>query len=132
MKGKRPVALVQVIVAIWAVALVGGQHDAEAAPAEAVVEMLALRYLPASLEVSTGTMVTWRNREPFDYPVIGGGHEILSEYYGAFESPEIRPGTSWEHRFDRPGTYRYRCRRHLGSGGEIVVVGDPVPDPQPA
>ncbi len=131
MEWKRAVAVFQ----IAAVALVGFGVDesAGAAPESdtaAVVEMLALRYYPPRLEVATGTVVTWHNREPFDYPLIGGGHELLSEYYGAFESPNIGPGARWEHRFDQSGIYRYRCKRHLGSTGEIVVVGEPVADPE--
>lgn len=132
MKWKRAVALVQaaVWVSLAAFAGTGGTagtaRAAEPAPAEAVVEMLGLRYLPPRLEVTTGTVVIWHNREPLDYPLIGGGHQILSEYYGAFESPDIAPGTRWQHRFDEPGVYRYRCQRHLGSTGEIVVTGEPV------
>ncbi len=133
MNWKRAVALSQVALAVAMVALVGVESGARAARApdtEAVVEMLGLRYVPYRLEVPTGTVVTWHNREPLDYPLIGGGHTLLSEYYGAFESPDIAPGGRWEHRFTEPGTYRYRCQRHLGSTGEIVVVGDPVADPE--
>lgn len=128
MQCRRTVALFHVALGIALIAAVGGEADARAAqgpPGEAVVEMLGLRYYPPSLEVATGTVVAWHNQEPVDYPVIGGGHEILSEYYGAFESPNIAPGTRWTHRFDLPGTYRYRCKRHPGSTGEIVVAGAP-------
>jgi plastocyanin len=129
MKWKRAAAVFQ----IATVALVGfgveeGAGAAQEPNTEAVVAMFALRYHPPRLEVGTGTVVTWHNREPFDYPLIGGGHELLSEYYGAFESPHIAPGARWAHRFDQPGTFRYRCKRHLGATGEIVV-GEPVADP---
>lgn len=129
MKRNRARVLLGLLSAIALVAVLGVELGARAADdsrSKAVVEMVGLRYLPARLEVATGTVVLWHNREPFDYPLIGGAHELLSEYFGAFESPNIAPGARWELRFDQPGTYRYRCKRHLGSTGEIVVVGEPV------
>jgi plastocyanin len=104
-------------------------HGSTEAAAKPVVEMVGLRSVPPRLEVSTGTVVTWLNREPADYPLVGGGHEIFSEYYGAFESPNIAPGARWEHRFVWPGTYKYRCRWHPGTTGEVIVTGEPVDDP---
>jgi len=133
MERKRALARRLIVVGVGLVALLGveaGTGAAEESRSDAIVEMLALRYYPPRLEVTTGTVVTWHNREPSDYPLIGGGHELLSEYYGAFESPNIRPGARWEHRFDQPGTYRYRCKRHVGSTGEIVVVGESVSHPE--
>lgn len=105
---------------------VEAEVGARPALATAVVEMVGLRSVPPRLEVSTGTVVTWVNREPADYPLVRGAHEILSDYYGAFESPPMAPGDRWEHRFGWPGTYRYRCRWHPGTTGEIVVTGEPV------
>lgn len=133
MERNRVLNLLLVVAGVALLAVPGAEVRAEAVGdprPEAVVEMVALRYYPPRLEIATGTVVVFDNREPLDYPLIGGGHEILSEYYGAFESPNIAPGTTWRHRFDQPGTYRYRCKRHLGSTGEIVVVGEAVSDPE--
>jgi plastocyanin len=131
MERNRALNMLRVVSGVALLAVLGVQAVSEAAEEprpEAVIEMVALRYYPPRLEIATGTVVVFYNREPFDYPLIGGGHELLSEYYGAFESPNIAPGAQWRHRFEQPGTYRYRCKRHLGSTGEIVVVGEPVID----
>lgn len=133
MKRNRALNLLLAVSGVAVLAVLGVEVPAgalEEVHPEAVVEMVALRYYPPRLEIATGTVVVFHNRELFDYPIIGGGHEILSEYYGAFESPNIPPGSRWRHRFDQPGTYRYRCQRHPGSTGEIVVVGDAITDPE--
>jgi plastocyanin len=101
------------------------QRAAEEPPAEATVQMAALQMSPQRLEITTGTTVTWVNGEVFDYPLVGGGHQIVADDK-SWESPNIAPGTRWSRRFDLPGTFTYHCTRHSGATGEIVVTGEPI------
>jgi plastocyanin len=116
-------------IALVAVPAQEGRAEAQKPGRQAIVDMVGLRAVPPRLEVATGAVVVWRNQEPVDYPVAGGGHELFSQYYGAFESPKIAPGERWAHRFLWPGSYKYRCKWHPGTVGEVIVTGEPVDDP---
>ena len=81
---------------------------------------------PPSIEIKTGTTVTWHNIEPLDYPVVRGYHSVIADD-GAFESPDVAPGQRWSHTFLKPGTYNYHCGVHpQAMMGQIVVTGKPV------
>jgi plastocyanin len=104
-------------------------EEAPAEPAaseqEATVELLAFQARPERLEIKTGTTVTWANKEPADYPVKSGSHEIKAAD-GSFASPAMAPGTRWSHRFNLPGEFTYGCAHHGEVAGTIVVTGPPV------
>lgn len=65
---------------------------------------------PAATTVEVGEAVTW---------VWEGGapHNVVGE---DFQSPDQSSGT-FEHTFDRPGTYAYECTIHPGMDGAITV-----------
>lgn len=81
---------------------------------------------PPSVEIKTGTTVTWHNIEPLDYPVVRGYHSVIADD-GAFESPDVAPGQRWSQTFLKPGTYNYHCGVHpQAMTGQIIVTGPPV------
>ena len=101
--------------------------DAPAAPPaqDVTVDVVAFHARPDRVEITTGTTVTWVNREPFDYPLVSGSHEIKADD-GSFASPAMAPGTRWSHRFLLPGTFTYHCAHHTDLVGQIVVTGPPI------
>ena len=93
---------------------------------EVTIEMqVAQGFTPPSVEIKTGTTVTWHNVEAVDYPVVSGYHQVVADD-GAFESPKVAPGARWSFTFDKPGTYTYHCGVHPNMTGEIIVTGKPV------
>ena len=78
-----------------------------------IVEMYNLQYFPASLTVSVGTTVTWKNTE-------AAAHSVTSDI-GLFDSRPFNPGDSYTHTFNTAGTYRYRCTIQAGMTGTIFV-----------
>ncbi len=94
---------------------------------EVTIEMsLADGFNPPSIEIKTGTTVTWVNVEPSDYPVVRGYHSVIADA-GTFESPDIAPGQRWSYTFLEPGTFDYHCGVHPQvMTGQIVVTGQPV------
>ena len=68
---------------------------------------------PASIEVSSGTELTWTNADPTEHTVTGQG----------FGSDTLAAGDRFSHRFGRPGTYRYRCAIHPEMTARVTVTG---------
>jgi plastocyanin len=124
-------------------------HEKEAAPgstaqhpssqpasaAAATVTTITLtdefRFKPASLTIPVGTTVRWTNASGDTHtvstdPRSASDPKNVSTPAGAapFNSGEIRPGGTFEHRFTVPGTYRYVCEPHeeMGMKGTIVVA----------
>ena len=88
----------------------GGQH---AAPVTGVTEvsMHNLKFDPPAIQVPVGTTVTWRFTDgSVPHNVKGDG----------FSSPTQSRGT-FTHKFDRAGTFQYRCTLHARMTGEVVV-----------
>jgi len=69
-------------------------------------------FTPLAVKVRTGTTVTW-SFEDGNVP-----HNVKGDGY---ESKTVSKGT-FQHRFDRPGTFDYRCTLHAGMTGRVVVV----------
>jgi plastocyanin len=92
----------------------GGDGAAAATPVKAS-EVVAkdTRFNPAAVEVPAGTTVTWKFQDgSVPHDVKGDGFESKTQSSG-----------SYQHRFDAPGTYAYRCTLHSGMKGRVVVTG---------
>lgn len=85
--------------------------DASAEPGRIAIRDFAFE--PATAAVAVGTEITWRNDDPAD-------HTVTSQD-GTFGSDVIAPGGSFEHRFDEPGVYAYRCAIHPEMRGQVRV-----------
>ena len=77
------------------------------------VEVKDYEFLPATLAVPAGTMVTWTNRD--DEP-----HTVTSSEQ-VFASPGLDAGETFSYTFSTPGTYTYYCKLHPHMTGTIVV-----------
>jgi plastocyanin len=72
------------------------------------------RFEPATLEVPTGTTVTWTNETGIAHTVSGATLDFEDSGY-------LDPGQSFSQTFTEPGVYVYKCDPHPWMTGEIVV-----------
>ena len=73
-------------------------------------------FQPSHLTVSPGTTVTFTNKDNANHSV--------TNLNGLFDSGKISSGSSWEHTFDKAGTYSFYCNYHssvTAEQGYIVV-----------
>jgi plastocyanin len=94
-------------------ALAIGARGAAASDASAQIEIRNFHFVPAALEVHAGDTITWVN----DDEEI---HSILSSQ-GLFTSPALDGAQHFSYRFEKPGTYEYRCALHPQMKGMVVV-----------
>ena len=83
---------------------------------QSLVHEVAIRdmqFHPAELDVQVGDTVRWVNREKRT------SHSVL--FADVPESERLLPEDAWERRFDRPGSYPYRCGPHLEMSGLVRV-----------
>jgi plastocyanin len=70
-------------------------------------------YKPLRAKVKAGTTVTWTN--------AGKLPHSATAVDGSWTTGEIAPGQSATVKFDKPGTYTYRCTDHPWSYAQLVV-----------
>jgi plastocyanin len=78
------------------------------------VSMENMLYNPSSLNVKTGTAVTWTNNDNVDHTVTAND--------GSFDSGNIKPGAKYSHTFSTAGTFSYHCTIHADMKASIVVA----------
>lgn len=96
---------------------------------ETVQISLAGGFSPQTLTIRTGTTVVWKSGEAGDYPVVDENHQVVA-MDGSFASPQITWGSSWSHRFLKPGTFEYHCANHSHETATLVVEGPPIKEDQ--
>jgi plastocyanin len=84
---------------------------APASPATINIDNFA--FTPATLTVTTGTTVTWKNED--DSP-----HRI-GDKDGTFKSAALDTDDTFTHTFAAPGEYPYICTIHPYMVGKIIV-----------
>jgi plastocyanin len=94
----------------------GGEDRSERTPAAVGVHDVVARHLqfePPAVQVAPGTTVTWH----FEDGSVA--HDVKAD---GFASRVQKSGT-FQHRFDRPGTYSYRCTLHADMVGRVIIAG---------
>lgn len=71
-------------------------------------------YAPNPLTITSGTTVTWTNRDAI-------AHTSSSDTSGVFDSGTTAAGGSFSFTFQTKGTVNYHCNIHPGMTGSIVV-----------
>lgn len=91
-----------------------------AAPGAGAVEgktvkagMRNFAFTPAKLEIGAGTTVAWTNNDQM-------AHSVTADD-GAWDSGLIEPGATWQHTFEKPGTYAFHCTPHPFMKGVVTV-----------
>ena len=77
-----------------------------------VVRMNTGMFTPETLQVKTGTTVTWIN-DSDDTHTVFAAEEM--------DSGDIPAGGTYSHRFGTAGTYNYQCTIHRGATGVVIV-----------
>jgi plastocyanin len=87
----------------------------------AEVGMMNIQFEPGDVTIKAGETVTWTNEEGVAHDVdktSGPGAQFSSGPEGG-----MMEGDTFEHTFDKPGTYEYVCRVHApGMAGTIEVT----------
>ena len=90
-----------------------GEAAVTAAASPATVNIDNFAFAPATLTVTAGTTVTWKNED--DSP-----HRI-GDKNGTFKSAALDTDDSFSHTFAAPGEYPYICTIHPYMVGKIIV-----------
>jgi len=71
-------------------------------------------YFPGSIEINSGTTVTWINNDTAIHTV--------TDTTKTFDSKFIQAGGTWQHTFEKPGEYAYVCALHPWMKGTVSVI----------
>jgi plastocyanin len=84
------------------------------APRTHTVVLRDFAFVPGSLTIATGDVVTWMNEDSASHTVTSdSGKELRSSLFGR--------GESYTHTFTTPGIYPYHCGPHGTMKGTIEV-----------
>ena len=85
------------------------------APATAnTINISNFAFAPATLSVTTGTTVTWTNRDQVAHTV--------SDTQDGIASPVLNQSQTYSFKFTKPGTYHYICTIHPFMHGTVIVT----------
>ena len=119
--------------AAFAASCAGGGEPSSNAMADSVsVSLEAIAFSPAELMITTGTTVTWINRDegvahtvtsgtPKKQGVPGLTKDRPGKPNGLFDKELPDAGDTYQVTFEEPGTFRYYCAIHAPMTGTIVV-----------
>ena len=93
-----------------------GEAVSAAAASPATVKIDNFAFAPATLTITAGTTVTWKNED--DSP-----HRI-GDKNGTFKSAALDTDDTFSHTFTVPGEYAYICTIHPYMAGTIIVKSD--------
>jgi plastocyanin len=78
------------------------------------VTIRLVKFLPETIEVSTGQTVEWANNDLTP-------HTVTSQGTGDLNSGSIDAGSSWRHTFTKAGSFQYYCTFHPEMKGTVIV-----------
>jgi plastocyanin len=81
--------------------------------ADANVVLKNFDYSPMDVTVTVGSTVTWKN--------LDGEPHTVASVDGAFHSPALDEGDTYQFKFDKPGVYKYICSIHPKMRATITV-----------
>jgi plastocyanin len=79
-----------------------------------VVKMYNLSFVPEELTIPVGTTVRWTNEDTLQHTATADN--------GSFDSKTLNYGESYSVKFDKAGTYTYKCTNHITMIGKIIVT----------
>lgn len=92
---------------------------ASSGTAGATVTIENLAFSPATLNVTTGTTVTFSNRDTIGHTAVNGVNGVADP--NALFNLDLPASTAGTFKFDKPGTYQVTCTIHPGMHMTIVV-----------
>ena len=87
---------------------------------DATVTLVKGSLSAATVTVQAGQTVRWENRDDRDYSLVATDPE--SPEFKAFRSGVIKPGGTWDYRFEREGVFQYHCSIRPRVRGSVSVV----------
>lgn len=109
----RQVTVRLVLTACVALLILVGASAAAYRPKTHTVALRGMKNVPATLVVSAGDTVVWKNEDVVPHTATDRGK--------SFDSGNIEPGGSWSYVANRKGTYSYYCAYHPNTKGRLVV-----------
>jgi plastocyanin len=126
----RPLALLFACLTLGlAVAACGGDDDGDSGNADtkaqpaptaegeaggAAVSMKDIKFNPGEVTVKPGETVTWTNDDSV-------GHDVTADGFKSGDPGGMQQGDTFEHKFDKAGTFDYVCTVHPGMKGTVLV-----------
>ncbi len=102
---------------------------AAAPPQDVRVEITSKGFMPVILELNVDQKVIWLNSTTADHTVTERGKRPGlpqdEKDRPLFDSGKIKPGSTFEFTFTRPGTYLYGCTLDPSMAGKIIVKPKP-------
>jgi plastocyanin len=100
----------------------GGNADTAEQPAgdggggggAAEVTMQDIEFQPGNIDVKVGDTVTWTNDD-------SAGHDVTGDDFKSGDPGGMATGDTFEHTFDKAGTFDYVCTVHPGMEGSVTV-----------
>jgi len=86
---------------------------AAATPEKVSVKISNFQFEPKEITINAGSTVEWADER--------GRHSVVASD-GSFKSDTLVAGGSFEHRFDKAGTYYYYCGEHGKDMSGVIVV----------
>jgi plastocyanin len=87
---------------------------AEATGGGAQVSMENIAFDPRTLTVKVGDTVTWTNDDSI-------GHDVTGDGFESGDRGGLQQGDTFQHTFDKAGSFDYVCQAHPGMKGAVVV-----------
>lgn len=87
-------------------------------PGENEVWMVGQSFTPGTIEIETGTTITWTNQSSEVHTVTSGSPGSPD---GEFDSGNMSAGQEFSHTFEEAGSFDYYCALHPGMTGTITV-----------
>ncbi len=82
-------------------------------------------YVPMSVEVGRGALVTWENNDVVSHTVVAGN--VATGPSGEFDSLLIYPGERFRNVFNEADEHAYYCIIHPWMSGVVMVPGETEP-----
>jgi plastocyanin len=105
----RSVPLLFLVVLVLVVGLAAPASGGGSGPRR--VRIVDNRFRPRTVTIDRGTAIRWVNRGTRDHTATGR----------TWSSGVLDPGDSFRRRFNRRGTFAYRCTIHATMRGTVVV-----------
>jgi plastocyanin len=78
------------------------------------VTMEGIAFNPAEVTISVGDTVTWTNEDSV-------GHDVTGDDFKSGAAGGLAQGDTFEHTFEKAGTFDYVCTVHPGMEGTVKV-----------
>ncbi|MFQ5970291.1 MAG: plastocyanin/azurin family copper-binding protein [Nitrososphaerales archaeon] len=81
-------------------------------------------YVPAEARIDTGTLLLWTNLDNVSHTVSSGEPNNGDTWGLFFQSPLLKPGETFEWKFNTPGEFPYFCIPHPWMIATVIVTGE--------